>query len=110
MRIGFTHTSSYMGQRHVRHSAGEEMAALPLSQEFTDGLVAVYARYFSDDDLKALAQFYETPAGQHFNERAAEVAADSMRFGQQIASQNMNRILRKSAATIPNSRDKPNFA
>jgi len=29
-------------------------------------MVATYAKYFSDDDIKGMIQFYETPAGQHY--------------------------------------------
>jgi hypothetical protein len=40
-----------------------KLRGLVQSDAFTDYVAAVYAKYFSDDDIKALTQFYETPAG-----------------------------------------------
>jgi hypothetical protein len=40
-----------------------------------DRISEVYAKYLSDDDIKSLTLFLESPAGQHF--RAAELDLDS---------------------------------
>jgi TonB family protein len=45
------------------------------SPELNDRISEVYAKYLSDDDVKSLILFFESPAGQHF--RAAELNLDS---------------------------------
>jgi TonB family protein len=45
------------------------------SSELTDRISEVYAKYLSDDDIKSLTLFLESPAGQHF--RAAELDLDN---------------------------------
>lgn len=46
----------------------------------------------TDEDVKALAQFYATPPGQHFNQHSVDVPTDSMKFGRQFAAQRLNQI------------------
>ncbi|MGC2420102.1 MAG: TonB family protein [Candidatus Acidiferrales bacterium] len=70
-----------------------KVIALFRTEEFTDGMVDVYARYFSDDDVKAMTAFYETPAGQHLNEHMTDLQADSINFGRQLAMDNVGKIL-----------------
>jgi hypothetical protein len=36
------------------------------SQDLTDRIVAVYAQYLSDEDVKGITQFFESPAGKHY--------------------------------------------
>lgn len=45
------------------------------SSKLNDRISQVYAKYLSDDDIKSLTLFLESPAGQHF--RAAELELDS---------------------------------
>jgi hypothetical protein len=49
----------------------KDLIALLDTQEFTDRTLAAYAKYFSEDDIKGLTQFYQTHAGQHFAEAMA---------------------------------------
>ena len=88
---------------------GERLSALPQSPSFIDGLVAIYAKYFSDDDIKALAQFYATPAGQHFNERSDDIAKDSMQLGQQLAMANMSAVVAQVCRDYPELQGRPHF-
>lgn len=87
----------------------EKLVALFQGDEFKDGMVAVYARYFSDDDVKALAQFYETPAGQHFNEHSSDIVTDSMKIGQQLATENMQRIFSELCKEYPELQGQAQF-
>ena len=80
---------------------GDRIAALPGSQEFLDGIVGVYAKYYSDEDVQALAEFYATPAGQHFNQHSVDVQTDSMKFGQQLAAQSLNNIAAEICEEYP---------
>jgi hypothetical protein len=36
------------------------------SQDLTDRIVAVYAQYLSDEDVKGITQFFESPSGKHY--------------------------------------------
>jgi TonB family protein len=87
----------------------ERLVALPESPQFMDGMVAVYARYFSDEDVKALAQFYDTAAGQHFNEHAGELARDLMTLGQQVAAQSMTRTFAEVCHEYPELEGRAKF-
>ena len=87
----------------------EKLVGLAQKPEFTDGIVAVYAKYFSDDDIKALAQFYQTPAGQHFNDHLSDVMSDSVKFGQQLFMQNMNGIFGELCKEYPELQGQAKF-
>jgi hypothetical protein len=52
--------------------------------ELTDTIVAIYARNFSVDELRAIAVFYRSPAGQKFIERQAAISQQSLAAGQQF--------------------------
>lgn len=87
----------------------EKLVALATLSEFSDAIVAVYARYFSDDDIKAMIQFYETPAGQHYAEHLGDVTADSVKAGQQLAANNLQRIFRELCSEYPELQGQANF-
>jgi TonB family protein len=87
----------------------EKLVSLFQGAEFTDRLVAIYAKYFSDDDVKALAQFYETPAGQHFNDHMSDVMTDGMKVGQQLAAENLQRIFSELCREYPELQGQAQF-
>jgi TonB family protein len=87
----------------------EKLVSLFQGAEFTDRLVAIYAKYFSDDDVKALAQFYETPAGQHFNDHMSDVMTDGMNVGQQLAAENLQRIFSELCQEYPELQGQAQF-
>ncbi|MGA8367199.1 MAG: TonB family protein [Candidatus Acidiferrales bacterium] len=87
----------------------DKLIALVQGQEFMDGIAAVYAKYFSDDDVKALTQFYQTPAGQHLNEHMADVMADSGKVGRQIAAENLSRIFAEVCTEFPELQGQAGF-
>ena len=68
------------------------------------GLVAeVYAREFSEEDLKSLLAFYRTPAGQHLIDKEVPIAQGmaqvGARWGQSIAGEVAAQIQREKAAS-----------
>ena len=87
----------------------EKLVGLAQKPEFTEGIVDVYAKYFSDDDIRALAQFYQTPAGQHFNDHLADVMSDSVKFGQQLFMQNMSGIFGELCKEYPELQGQAKF-
>jgi TonB family protein len=50
------------------------------SAEAMEQLVPIYAKYYSDDDVKAVIKFYESPIGQKYVAAAPKLAADSMQW------------------------------
>lgn len=87
----------------------EKIIALFQGQEFTDDLVSVYSKYFSDDDVKALTQFYETPAGQHLNDHLGDVMADSMNNEQQLVASHLDVIFSELCKEYPELQGEARF-
>ena len=79
----------------------EKLLDLFKSDDFTDRVAASYAKYFSDDDIKALTKFYETPAGQHFNEAFPQLVGELNGAGQQLALENISRIFKELCKEYP---------
>jgi TonB family protein len=88
---------------------GEKFAALVTSQEFLDRSAAIYAKYLSDDDIKALTAFYETPAGQHFNDAAGQIATDGAQVGAELARENLANIYKSLCQDYPELKGTANF-
>jgi uncharacterized protein len=67
------------------------------SAAFADGIALVYARNFTVDELRQIADFYRGPAGQRFLDKMPVVAQETMtmgqQFGQEIAGEMRSRII-----------------
>lgn len=79
----------------------KRVEAIPKSPEYLNGLVAIYAKYFSDDDVKALIQFYATPAGQHFNQHAKDISMYSLQLSRQVAADKLTGIFAAICSDFP---------
>jgi TonB family protein len=73
----------------IADSFADRVIALFDKPEFIDDSVVLYAKYYSDDDIKAALAFYQTPAGQHFDAASALIAAEASQAGQKLARENM---------------------
>ncbi|MFZ0736942.1 MAG: energy transducer TonB [Candidatus Acidiferrales bacterium] len=51
------------------------------SQDFLDRIVVVYSKYLSDDDIKALIQFYQSSTGQHFITAMPQISSEMFTTG-----------------------------
>ncbi|HXZ13145.1 MAG TPA: TonB family protein [Candidatus Sulfotelmatobacter sp.] len=80
---------------------GEKLAALLSSDEFTDRVVQVYAKYFIDDDIKAITAFYQTPAGARLLEASPKMALEMMQVGQGLAQEKSDSILKQLCREYP---------
>ena len=80
---------------------GEKLASLLSSQEFMDRVVEIYAKYFTDEDIKAVTQFYQTPAGEHLLEATPKMAPELMVVGQRLAQDNVESILKQLCREYP---------
>ena len=79
----------------------DKLVALLQSDDFNDAVVALYAKYLTDADVKAASAFYETPAGQHYLESAQRLIPETMKVGQRIAAEKIPAILRDLCKEYP---------
>ena len=52
-------------------------------EELIDMLTPVYEKHFTEADLKKVIEFYQTPAGKKYAEKAPLLMEESMQIGQQ---------------------------
>lgn len=66
-------------------------------QDFLDMAAVAYDKYFSDEDIKGLTQFYQTPLGQKtltvLPQLSAELLAQGMRKGEEAGRDSMAEVL-----------------
>jgi TonB family protein len=79
------------------------------TQEFVDRYLTLYAKYLSDDDVKALIDFYQTPAGQHFNAVSGQLTASGAQVGQVLARGHLPDILQSVCMEYPELRGAADF-
>jgi hypothetical protein len=81
--------------------------------DFTSMSVALYDKYFTNDEILGLIHFYETPVGQKAIQVLPQLVQESMtrgqEQGQQAASRAMTRLMQefpelRSEAPVPTSR------
>jgi hypothetical protein len=53
--------------------------------DMTDGLVAIYDKHFTEDEIKGLLQFYGSPLGQKYAAEMPKVSAESSSAGRAIS-------------------------
>ena len=51
---------------------------VPMRKELDDGLIRVWARAFSEEELTDLLQFFESPTGQKFSENYSKVISTQL--------------------------------
>jgi TonB family protein len=74
---------------------------LTQTDDFNERVVQIYAKYFSDEDVKSITQFYETPTGQHFSKVMSDFLADLNQAGQNLAMENIPDILAQLCKQYP---------
>lgn len=82
-----------------------KLLALMQSDDFTDRIVTIYAKYFSDEDVRAMTQFYATPTGQHFNGVMTAFLGDLTKAGQNVATERLPDILHQLCSEYPELQD-----
>lgn len=82
-----------------------KLLALMQSDDFTDRVATIYAKYFSDEDVRAMTQFYATPTGQHFNAVMTDFLGDLTKAGQNVATERLPDILHQLCSEYPELQD-----
>jgi TonB family protein len=85
----------------ILDSYENKLVAMTYTEEFREGIVAVYAKYFNDDDVKNLMAFYSTPTGEKFNESMPQLSADLMGVGQRLAQEKLPDIFKELCREYP---------
>jgi hypothetical protein len=62
------------------------------SEESIAGLVDIYARHYTHDEIRDLIDFYQTPIGAKMLEEGPQIALESAQFGQRLFSQRVPQI------------------
>jgi hypothetical protein len=87
----------------------DKLLALVQSDSYTDRVIAIYVKYFSDEDVQELLRFYQTPAGQHFNTVLLQLMGDLNAIGQKLAMDNLPTIFRQLCKEFPELQDDAQF-
>lgn len=88
---------------------GDKLTALLTSQDAMDQFAAVYAKYLSLDDINAMIQFYQTPAGQHALAALPEITSESTQVGANLARENIPHIFDELCKEYPELQGKVEF-
>lgn len=70
-------------------------------EEAKNAFAAVYARYFTEADLRALVAFYRTPLGQKLASSQATLATSGAEVGRQLAEAHQADLLARLEAATP---------
>jgi hypothetical protein len=66
------------------------------SDELVNGVIPIYQKHFTEEDLQAAIKFYRSPAGRRFIEKQPIVVQESMQAGQQWGQQIAKRAMDKA--------------
>ena len=87
----------------------DKLLALLQSDSYTERVIGIYAKYFSDQDIQEMVRFYQTPAGQHFNAAMPKLLGDLNEVGQQLATDNLPSIFQQLCKEFPELQDDAHF-
>jgi uncharacterized protein len=72
----------------------------PRQVELTNEVATLYATSFTDDELKAVLSFYQSPVGKKLLERQPQVVESSMRFAQTWANKLSDEVVGRMRAEL----------
>ncbi len=67
----------------VKEETGKVLSNPKVSKQLTDMLVPIYARYYTDEDVRQMIAFYKTPLGKKIIKNNPEILQASMQSGEQ---------------------------
>ncbi len=75
--------------------------------DFLSPLVPLYDKYYSDDDIKELIAFYETPLGQKYLKVAPQINTEGMtvgmKLGQRLGEESAREVMQEHPEFAPRS-------
>jgi len=72
----------------------------PRFSELTDEMAKLYATHFTNDELKAILVFYESPVGKKLLEQQPSVVESSMKFAQDWANKLSDQVIARMRAEL----------
>lgn len=96
-------------REQIADDFGQKLAALAASEEFRNSLVAVYAKYFDDEQIKDLIQFYESPVGRRSIAVQNEMSTDLAEAGRELAREHLPAIYKEMCTDYPELQGKAKF-
>ena len=87
----------------------DKLLALLKSDDYSERIIALYAKYFSDSDIHQLVQFYQTPIGQRFNSAMPQLFGEMNQLGQAMAMNNLPGIIKQLCKEFPELEDDARF-
>jgi TonB family protein len=73
------------------------------TDEYSEGIVVAYSKYFSDDDVKELTKFYQTTIGQKYNDALPKLTSDLIDLGQKLAQDSIPGIFKELCKEYPDT-------
>ncbi len=67
----------------IKVETGNLLANPAINKQLVEMLVPIYAKYYTDADVRQMIAFYKTPLGQKIIQNNPEIAQASMRDGEQ---------------------------
>jgi len=99
----FTTVKDEVLRKKIADSYLAKLTAIFDGDEFQEGVVAAYAKYFDDAEIKDLQKFYQSALGQKFNKVAGGLTADLMELGQTIAKEKLPDIFSEMCKEYPDT-------
>ncbi len=87
----------------------EKLGGLIKRPEALEGLVQIYAKYLTDDDIKAATKFYQTPSGKRVLEVLPKIQGEAMQWGERLAAANAKDILVELCHEYPELKGQADF-
>jgi hypothetical protein len=84
----------------------EKYTSLHSTSDYMNKVVGVYAKYFSDEDIKGMIEFYRTPAGQHYIAKIPQVTAEMAQLAESAAAEGIPHIWKELCREYPELRGK----
>ena len=84
----------------------EKYTSLHSTNDYMNEVAGVYAKYFSDEDIKGMIQFYQTPTGQHYIAKIPQVTADMAQLAESAAAESIPHIWKELCREYPELRGK----
>jgi len=65
------------------------------SQNLMDQLASIYAKYYTEEEIIQLTEFYESPIGQKTIQVTPQLMGESMTVGQKMGADVMRKVIEK---------------
>ena len=77
------------------------------SETLTKLMIPIYAKYLTNDDVKSLIRFYQSPAGQRLLKVMPQMMKEAGEAGQEWGTKTATDIVEEMAQEYPELRQKP---